>query len=304
MPKSGNGTPWRVFLKEAEARLAQAGVANPANEARRIIERATGTSGAEYILELDSSATERGVGFFDMMLARREAGEPLQYVLGVWGFRTLELLVDQRVLIPRPETEEVVEVALAEFDRATEAMPFPIHSPVMVDLGTGSGAIALSVAAEREGVAVWATELCADAALVARANLAGLGRAATRVRILEGSWFEPLPESLRGEVTLVVANPPYVAPDDEVDPQVLAWEPHQALFAEDEGLADIATIVAEAPNWLAPQGVLVVEIAPQQGDAALELARQAGFESAETRRDMSGRIRMLVARLRAHAQVI
>lgn len=298
------GTPWRVFLKEAEARLEAAGVANPANEARRIVERATGTSGAEYILELSEPATERGVGFFDMMLTRREEGEPLQYVLGVWAFRQLELVVDPRVLIPRPETEELVDAALAEFDRINAQAPFPIVSPTVVDLGTGSGAIALAMASERNGVAVWATELSVDAVVVARANLAGLGRSATRVRIVEGSWFDPLPESLHGEVMVIVANPPYVGQSDEIDSQVSGWEPHEALFAGSDGLADIATIISSAPKWLIPQGSLVVEIAPHQGDAVVNLARQAGFAYAETRADLTGRIRMLVARLSPEAEVI
>jgi hypothetical protein len=101
------GVPWRAFLGEAERRLADAGLPSPEVDARRIVERVTGASGAELILALDDLATERGVAYLDAMLARREAGEPLQYVLGAWGFRHLDLFVDRRVLIPRPETEEV-----------------------------------------------------------------------------------------------------------------------------------------------------------------------------------------------------
>lgn len=286
--------PWRTFLAEAERRLAAAGLPSPDVDARRIVERVTGASGAELILALDDPATERGVGFFDAMLARREAGEPLQYVLGAWGFRRLDLFVDRRVLIPRPETEEVVEHALAELDRVA-----PTAAARVVDLGTGSGAIALSIAVERESAEVWAVERSTDAAAVARANLAGIGRAATRVRIVEGSWFDALPDELRGTVSMVVSNPPYVAPDDDLPPEVADWEPRDALVPGPTGFEAIDEIVATAPGWLAPTGCLVVELAPDQGDDAVAAAWRAGFAHAETRPDLVGRTRMLVARLDA-----
>ncbi len=143
--------------------------------------------------------------FVDEMVARRAKGEPLQYVLGRWGFRTLDLMVDRRVLIPRPETEVVAGLAI-------DALP---TSGVLVDLGTGSGAIALSAAAERwPDVEVWATDASAEALAVARANLAGLGRRGAVVRLVEGDWFVALPHELRGHVDVLVSNPPYVAATD------------------------------------------------------------------------------------------
>lgn len=286
--------PWRVFLAEAEQRLATAGLPSPGVDARRIVERASGTHGADLILALDAPATERAVGFFDAMLARREAGEPLQYVLGAWGFRELDLFVDRRVLIPRPETEEVVEQALRELDAVARAHPGA--TPTVVDLGTGSGAIALSVAVERDGVEVWAVERSPDAVAVARANLAGIGRAATRVRIVEGSWFEPLPDDLRGRCSLVVSNPPYVAPDDPLPAEVADWEPHDALVPGPTGFEAIDHIVHASVDWLVSGGALVVELAPDQGEDAVAAAWDAGFERAETRPDLTGRTRMLVAR--------
>lgn len=291
----GEGTPWRVLLAEAVERLTAAGFASPQVDARRILERATSTSGAEYVLELDELATERGVGFFDLMLERRLAGEPLQYVIGRWGFRTLDLFVDTRVLIPRPETEQVVEEALAELDRLVAAAPALGAAPVL-DLGTGSGAIALSVAAEREDAEVWAVERSPGAAAVARANLTGLGSAATRVRIVEGSWFEPLPVELRGRLALIVSNPPYVAPADPLPAEVADWEPTEALVPGPTGFEAIDTIVPEALTWLAPDASLVVELAPDQAEAAVVLAREHGYGHAEIRADLSGRPRMLVAR--------
>jgi release factor glutamine methyltransferase len=292
---AGSTTPWRALLAEAVERLAAAGFPSPEVDARRIVERATSTSGADYLLELDELATERGVGFFDQMLARRLAGEPLQYVVGQWGFRTLDLFVDRRALIPRPETEEVVEHALAELDRVILADPARADAPV-VDLGTGSGAIALSLAAERAGLEVWAVERSSDAAQVARANLAGLGSAATRVRIVEGSWFEPLPSELRGRLALIVSNPPYVAETDALPPVVADWEPREALVPGPSGFEAVEEIVASALEWLAPGAALVVELAPDQADRAVELARSIGYTSARSEVDLSGRPRILVAR--------
>ena len=138
---------WRLLQGEAERALAQVSE-NSVSEARRIIERASGHEGAQYVLGLDELATERGVHYFDLMLERRMHGEPLQYVVGSWGFRHLDLLVDSRVLIPRPETESVVEFALAELESLRLAASG--RSLVAVDLGTGSGAIGLSLAFERE----------------------------------------------------------------------------------------------------------------------------------------------------------
>ncbi len=147
--------------------------------------------GIELMLGLDEPATVRGVARLDAMVARRSTGEPLQYVLGRWGFRLLDLMIDRRVLIPRPETEIVAERALDELRRLD-----PDDIPVVVDLGTGSGAIGLSLAREHGSAEVWITDVSTDALDVARANLAGLGRHGSRVRAVEGSWFEPLPVEL------------------------------------------------------------------------------------------------------------
>jgi release factor glutamine methyltransferase len=277
---------WRHLYVEAERRLGSE------VDARRIVERASGYAGAEFHTRLDEPATVRALAFFDGMVERREGGEPLQYVLGVWGFRTLDLYVDRRVLIPRPETEVVVEVGLAELAR------HEARHPVVVDLGTGSGAIALAFAVEGPSEAeVWATDRSPDALAVARANLAGLGRVAGRMRLVEGWWYEALPASLRGRVTLLVSNPPYVADSDDLPAEVSEWEPAGALLAGPTGMEQIAEVVKEAPVWLDRPGALVVELAPHQGEEAVALAYDAGFTEAEVRPDLSGRVRVLVARV-------
>lgn len=276
---------WRDLLDEAADRLGSK------VDARRIVERAGGFEGADFHAGLDEPVTTRALAFFDSMVERRAAGEPLQYVVGAWGFRTLDLYVDRRVLIPRPETEQVVEVALAELGKL--APP----KPIVVDLGTGSGAIALSIATEVPTAQVWATDASADALAVARANLAGIGRGASRVRLEGGDWFDALPKLLQGRVHVVVSNPPYVADGDTLPPEVSDWEPAGALFSGPTGLEAAGAILAEAPAWLTRPGACVLEIAPQQAAEATALAYGAGFHDVEVRPDLAGRDRALVARL-------
>lgn len=265
--------------RELVARAVAAGI--EANEARWIVEDAVGGP--------DDLATELGQARFDRAVARRRTGEPLQYVLGSWAFRSLDLLVDRRVLIPRPETEWVVEVALGLLPTDRDV--------VVVDLGTGSGAIGLSIAAERWPRArVVLTDVSPDALAVARANLAGLGRAGTAVEVHEGHWTAALPAALRGTIDLLVSNPPYVASGDEVPAAVTDWEPAGALFSGPNGLDDLTEILGEAAAWLAPGGWVVCEIGETQGRAVLGLAEGAGLDEVSIRPDLTGRDRMVVAR--------
>jgi release factor glutamine methyltransferase len=255
-------------------------------DARRIVEEASGREGAELAAFLDIAANAVMLAHFDSMVERRAAGEPLQYVLGRWGFRSLDVHVDPRVLIPRPETEIVVEHALDVIDA--------LDAQLAVDLGTGSGVIAMSLAVERPKLSVWATDASDDAIDVARANLAGIGRAATRVRLEAGDWFDPLPRELAGTVDVVVTNPPYVAADDVLPAEVSEWEPHAALVAGPTGLEAIERILRDAPAWLRPSGGVVMEIGDTQGERALELAARH-FTTVDVRADLTGRPRVLVA---------
>ncbi len=286
---------WRELLAEAAEALATAGMANGPTEARWMVEEATGLDGADLVLGLDDLATVRGVAHLDAMVARRVAGAPIQYVLGHWPFRTLDLLVDRRVLIPRPETEQVAGVALAELDRVLLHRPAG-HRPTVVDLGTGSGAIALAIAAERKGVDVWAIDRSADALAVARANLAALGMAGTNVRLAEGSWFDPLDRSLHGQLDLIVSNPPYIAAHEVLDASVVDWEPREALVPGERGLEAYEVIVEEAASWLAPSGVLVLEIGSTQHEAVPALAAAAGLVDVRVEPDLAGLPRTVVAR--------
>lgn len=290
---------WRQLLADAGDALRVAAPDEPDGEdetdpmldAARIVAEAAGVEDRELFMVLDELATRRGVAHLDAMVRRRSRGEPLQHVLGHWPFRHLDLMVDRRVLIPRPETEQVVEVALRELD----AMGGGDRPTTVVDLGTGSGAIALAIATERVRTSVWATDVSPDALDVARANLAGIGRAGARVRIEQGEWFSALADELVGAVDLIVSNPPYVATIAELPASVADWEPPAALFAGADGLDDIRTIVADAHRWLTDSGVLVCELSPEQGPTAVALAL-AHFGQADLAPDLSGRDRALVAR--------
>ncbi|MEO5841208.1 MAG: peptide chain release factor N(5)-glutamine methyltransferase [Acidimicrobiales bacterium] len=284
---------WATLFDEASARLAAVS-ADPRIDARRIVEQAGGIEPAQFSSMLDELVTTRQMVAYDRMIERRLTGEPLQYVLGSWSFRLLDLYLDRRVLIPRPETEIVTEHALAEHDRSVRARG--ARDGVVVDLGTGSGAIALSIAFERRGTQVWATDVSPDALAVAQANCAGLGRVARHVTLVHGSWFDPLPESLRGAIDVVVSNPPYVAADDELPAEVRDWEPFEALVPGPRGLEAYEAILADARSWLAGTGALVLEIGAAQGASVSELVRDSGFATAEVHADLTGRDRVVVAR--------
>ncbi len=283
---------WRELYRDAAKRLGDE------REARWLVEESAGLTWQE-ILTSDSRPPEKARLLLDAMIERRMGGEPLQYVLGRWPFRGLDLMVDRRVLIPRPETEQVVEVALAELDRLA-AGATACQEATVVDLGTGSGAIALAVAAERVGVRLWATDQSRDALEVARANLAGLaGFAATRVRLSHGSWWSALPRGLVGSIDLVVSNPPYIASHEMagLHEVVVGWEPASALEAGPTGLEAVEGILESAPLWLKPTGTVVLEIAAHQAVAAKRSALSAGFSEVEIRLDLAGRDRILIARM-------
>lgn len=288
-PEEGT-VSWGELLAEAAARLERSGSESAEIDARRIVEEASGVEPSEFHGVLASPATVRGVASFDKMVARRELGEPLQYVVGRWGFRHLDLMVDKRVLIPRPETEEVAGLAIDELRaRSVE------RELLVADLGTGSGAIGLAIASECQSARVLATDVSAEALQVARANLTGIGRAASRVSLHEGSWFDALPASVRGSLDVLISNPPYVTDDEELPSVVADWEPLSALRAGGDGLDDLTVIVEGAADWVIPGGVVILEMAPSQTATIAERFSARGW-SASVHIDLQGRDRAVVAR--------
>ncbi|HUO80182.1 MAG TPA: peptide chain release factor N(5)-glutamine methyltransferase [Steroidobacteraceae bacterium] len=215
-------------------------------------------------------------GAFEALLARRERGESVAYLLGRREFWTLTLEVGPGVLVPRPETELIVEIALA----ALAGRP----APAVLDLGTGSGAIGLAIARERPDAAVDLVDASAAALAIAERNRAGLGLG--NVRLLAGDWFGAVPGR---RYDLIAANPPYLAADDpHLGSAELGHEPALALVAGPSGLEALAAIGAAAPAHLVPGGRLVLEHGATQGAAVRALLAGAGFVAVATRRDLAG----------------
>ena len=266
-------------------------------EARWLCEHASGFDRVELDAARDEVVSQRCGVALRAMVARRLTGEPLQYVMKSWAFRHLDVLVDNRVLIPRPETEVMVQAAL---DLAREMISKTNSKLRVADLGTGSGVIGLSLASELPlgSNEVWLTDLSADALEVARANLAGLGLINGDVRVAHGSWFAALPSELKNSFDLIVSNPPYIALyDPSVESSVLNHEPHLALFAGSDGLDAYREIVSHSGEWLATDGWIVLEIGHQQGDAVRELLAQNSFKQIEIRKDLAGRDRIALAKI-------
>ncbi|HHQ4542234.1 TPA: peptide chain release factor N(5)-glutamine methyltransferase [Aeromonas veronii] len=210
-------------------------------------------------------------------LARRLNGEPIAHLVGEREFWSLPLKVSPATLIPRPDTEVLVEQALTRIPQGPCAV---------LDLGTGTGAIALALKSERPELDVWAVDRMADAAALARENSAALE---LPIEVRDGSWFEPLGESDRDNTprfAVIVSNPPYI---DGADPHLeqgdVRFEPRSALVADDAGLADIRHIVAHAPAYLLPDGWLLLEHGWDQGEAVRQLLRDGGYREVATVRD-------------------
>jgi release factor glutamine methyltransferase len=216
-------------------------------------------------------------------LARREQGYPLAYLEGKQSFWTFDLAVTEATLIPRPETELLVEQVLQHlpFDQNTRAL----------DLGTGSGAIALAIATERQQCQVVAADISLDALQVAKDNAKQLQ--CHNVSFLQSSWFE----SVEGQFEVIVSNPPYVETDfDGLD--ALRFEPQQALVSGKDGLDDLRFIVEMAPRYLKPNGVILLEHGCDQGDAVRELLCSAGFVGVCTHKDLAGLDRVSIGRIK------
>ncbi len=254
----------------------------PRHEVERLMMSATGRSRTEVIVGVDLSDEQRAR--FAAAVRRRRTGEPLQYIEGSVPFGEVVLSVDPRVLVPRPETEQLFELAVALLaDRSPE---------LIVDLCTGSGALAIALARAFPRATVHATELSADAADVASVNAAA-NDAVVAVHV--GDLFAPLPSEIRGAVDLLVANPPYVATSEfaGLPAEVREHEPAMALIAGDDGTEIIRRIGAEAPRWLRPGGIVICEIGETQAAAA---AAAFGDGEAEVRDDLAGRPRFVVWR--------
>jgi release factor glutamine methyltransferase len=265
--------------------FARAGVDAPRLTAELLLAHALRCERLRLYLDFEKPVAPAELAAFRELVKRRAEGEPAAYLLGKKEFFGRPFQVDARVLIPRPETELLVEEALKNLSEAGAAL----------DLCTGSGCVAISLALERPGVQVTAVELSPEAAALARENAAALG---ARVEILEGDLFTPVATEARFQV--ITANPPYV-PTAELSKlaRELAREPRLALDGGADGLDLARRIVAEAPGRLTPGGTLLLEMHESHPEALTRLCAEAGFARAEVRPDLAGLPRLLVAAMAA-----
>ena len=268
-------------VRRTAARLDAEGILTARLDAELLVAHVLGLSRSALAIERDRELTAAEADQVTKLAARRAAREPLQYVVGEWGFRRLTLTVDERALIPRPETETVV-------GRCLELLQ-GVDAPRVLDVGTGSGAIALSIADEHPGAQVTGIDVSAQAISLARENAVRTG---LEVELLEVDMLSGLPGT---DWDLVVSNPPYVRPDEAsgLAPEVVEWEPHVALF--DGG--HTALLVREAARILRPGGALVLESFDERAGAVAELLERAGFAEVAVTRDLAGRERVVEGRL-------
>jgi release factor glutamine methyltransferase len=262
----------RDMLAAAASRLEDAGVESPRVDAELLLAHVLGTTRSGLSADSRRELTADEVAQLERLLDRRVVREPLAYVLGEWGFRRLTLKVDPRVLVPRPETEVVVERCLARLAGQAE--------PRVLDVGTGSGAIALAIADELPGARVTAIDASEDALAVARENAARTG---LDIELVRRDLFEGLPD---GPWDLVVSNPPYIR-EEEVDalgPELRDWEPRAAVVGAGttEGVASAARLV------LRPGGALVLETAGGRAEDVARLLRALGYEDVRVTDDLTG----------------
>lgn len=282
-------TEIRELLDEGAARLGRV-ADDPRHEAEILLGAALGRTRAFLLAHpeqriLDCEATDR----YESHVTRRAQGEPVAYILGEKEFWSLPLAVGPGVLIPRPETELLVERALAHLaaDRSCDVL----------DLATGSGAVALAIATERPLARVVATDDSSAALDAARLNAARLSLE-SRIEFVVGSWYEPLSQR---RFDVIVGNPPYIAAGDpRVEPAVRRFEPPAALFAGPTGLEALRVVIEGAPRYLVHGGWLAVEHGDEQGEAVRELFVATGFQDVRTHRDLAGRDRCTEGRT-AHA---
>lgn len=284
--------PWtisRVVAWTAKD-LAARGIESSRLDAELLIAHALKLRRLDLYLRFDQPLLDAELADIRALIARRRKFEPVAYILGVREFYGRAFTVDRRVLIPRPETEGVIEAALALLPPRDDAQTLRV-----LEIGPGSGAIAVTLACERPDVRVDAVELSPAAAEVTRANAAKHG-VSERVTVLDGSLYKPVEPGAR--YALIASNPPYI-PTAEVDtlmPDVSEYEPRLALDGGPDGTAILAPLVLGARARLTEGGALVVELGFGQGDAARALAAKAGFSDVEVRPDLARIERVLVAR--------
>lgn len=275
-------TTGAVLLAGAIARLREAGIDDPARDARILLAHALGVERSRLTLVIHDDVTSDQAGAFERAIEARLKRQPVAQIVGQRAFYGRDFMVTPDVLDPRPDTELLVDLALsAPFNK-------------VLDLGTGSGCILLSLLAERPATTGQGVDLSEAALDVARQNANQLG-VQDRVTFFEGNWFAPLEAASRFD--LIVSNPPYITQDEmqELSPEVRTWEPHMALTPGGDGLDAYRVITQAAPNHLAVDGRMLLEIGHLQGPAVSALCRSAGFSDVTVHQDLAGKDRVVAA---------
>ncbi|EKM7175320.1 peptide chain release factor N(5)-glutamine methyltransferase [Cronobacter sakazakii] len=274
---------YQQWLKQAIERLTAS--ESPRRDAEILLAFVTGRTRTFILAFGESALTDDELTRLDALLARRAAGEPVAYLIGQREFWSLPLEVSPATLIPRPDTECLVEQALARL---------PATPCRILDLGTGTGAIALALASERPDCHVTALDVIPEAVALAKRNAQRLG--IDNVTILQSHWFSALTDA---RFSLIVSNPPYIDGDDpHLSQGDVRFEPKSALVADNAGLADLETLVTEARRFLEDNGWLMLEHGWQQGEAVRELLTRAGYQGVETCRDYGGNERLTLGHYR------
>lgn len=273
------------IIKKTTDFFAAKGIDSPRLNAELLIGHALGRKRMQLYLEFERPLTEPELEQIRPLVRRRAQHEPMQYIIGETEFFGLRLKVDRRALIPRPETEQLVEHITVACAGSAPAR--------ILDLGTGSGALALALAQAFPQAAVTAVDRSPDALALARENAVSTGLA-ERVCLLASDWFEAVPA---GTFDVIVSNPPYLSAEEtaETSPEVRGFEPREALTAADDGLADLCRIIATAPRFLRPGGLLALETGIAQRERLLARTQSAGFSRHEAKQDLAGRDRFVLA---------
>ncbi|MEM8867976.1 MAG: peptide chain release factor N(5)-glutamine methyltransferase [Verrucomicrobiota bacterium] len=274
----------REIKERTEKFFRDKGVPNPSLDTDLLLAHTLGIKRLEIYLDLERPLTDAELDVLRPLVKRRSLREPLQYILGSVEFSGLELKVDKRALIPRQETEELIELIA----QSVEAAPKTI-----LDLGTGTGALALSLAVEYPEASVTALDYSAEALSLAKENASALGLE-DRIEFLEGSWFEPLEEGQRFD--LIVSNPPYLTEEEmaTAEPEIVDYEPEQALASGVDGLNDLRILMGGTPSYLKAGGLLALETGIAQHEQLAELCVASGFIG-RSHQDLSGRPRFYIA---------
>ena len=280
------------LLQTAVSRFEAAGIEQAVVDAELLLAHFLGCSRGELVTKvfMGEVATEQIAADFEALTGRREKREPLQHITGKAYFRNLELFVGRGVFVPRPETEMVAGLAIDAL-RAV-ASPDPSVEPIAVDLGTGSGAIALSLATEVLHAKVWAVEKSADAITFTRRNFEAYGFGA---QLIHGDLADAFQE-LNGKVSVVVSNPPYI-PNQMIprDVEVRLFDPELALYGGEDGMDVMRQVSATAKRLLVAGGTLVVEHADNQSHQVIDLLTSDGWRQVRAHRDLTGRDRAVTA---------